>query len=213
MGESTPSKGGEAMSAQTVDEPLVEPERFERLPYAQDWTVADLDRLPEDGHRYELIDGVVQVSPSPSHKHQVIGNRLWRLLEDASLPGFQVTTAVGVTVTDDRYLIPDVLVVRGDHVRPGDFQAEEVRLAVEVVSKSTRSMDRWHKPHLYAAGGIPVYWRIELDPLHLIAYELDTTGAAGEETEYVEVARVEAGQRFRTETPFALEFDPAELLP
>ncbi len=201
------------MSAQTVEEPLVEPERFERLPYAQDWTVADLARLPEDGHRYELIDGVVQVSPSPSHAHQVVGNRLWRLLEDASPPEMQATTAVGVTILDDRYLIPDVLVVRGDQVRDGDFQADEVLLAVEVVSKSTRSMDRWHKPHLYAAGGIPTYWRIELEPLHLIAYDLDPTGAAGEEREYVEVARVEAGQRFRAEKPFTVEFDPAELLP
>ena len=201
------------MSAQTIEEPLVEPERFERLPYAQDWTVADLDRLPEDGHRYELIDGVVHVSPSPSHKHQEVGNVLWSVLRAAAPPGLGVTTAVGVTIADDRYLIPDVLVVRGDHVRDGDFEAGEVLLAVEVVSKSTRSMDRWHKPHLYAAGAIPSYWRIELEPLHLIAYELDTTGAAGEEAEYVEVARVDAGQRFRTDTPFAVDFDPAELLP
>jgi Uma2 family endonuclease len=201
------------MSAQTIDEPLVEPERFERLPYAQDWTVADLDQLPEDGHRYELIDGVVQVSPSPSDEHQEVGNVLWSVLRAVVPPGFRVTTAVGVTISDDRYLIPDVLVVRGDHVREGDFEADEVLLAVEVVSKSTRSMDRWHKPHLYAAGGIPAYWRIELDPLHLIAYELDTTGASGEEAEYVEVARVEAGQRFRAEKPFAVEFDPADLLP
>ncbi len=201
------------MSAQPAEEPLIEPERFERLPYAQGWSVADLDRLPEDGHRYELIDGVVQVSPSPSHKHQVIGNRLLRLLEDASPSGFQVTTAVGVTIADDRYLIPDVLVVRGDHVRESDFQAEEVLLAVEVVSKSTRSMDRWHKPHLYAAGGIPAYWRIELDPLQVVAYELDTTGTAGEDAEYVEVARVQAGELFRAERPFAVEFDPAGLLP
>jgi len=69
-------------------------------------------------------------------------------------------------------------------------------------------MDRWHKPHLYAAAGIPSYWRLELDPLHLVAYRLDAgTG------EYIEVARVEAGQRFVAVEPFPVEFDPAELLP
>lgn len=212
MEESTPSKGGEAMSAQTIEEPLVEPERFERLPYAQGWTVADLDKLPEDGHRYELIDGVVQVSPSPSDEHQEVGNVLWSVLRAVAPPGLRVTTAVGVAISDDRYLIPDVLVVRGDHVRPGGFKADEVLLAVEVVSKSTRSMDRWHKPHLYAAGGIPAYWRIELDPLHLVAYRLDLSAGEAGEGEYVEVAHVEAGTQFRVSEPFPVEFDPADLL-
>jgi Uma2 family endonuclease len=200
------------MSAQPIEEPLIEPERFERLPFAQGWTVADLERLPEDGHRYELIDGVVHVSPSRSDEHQEVGNLLWSVLRAAAPPGVRVTTAVGVTVTDDRYLIPDVLVVRGDEVRRGDFQAAEVLLAVEVVSKSTRSIDRWHKPHLYASAGIPLYWRIELDPLHVVAYRLDTSAGEPGEGEYVETARVDGGGRFRTEQPFAVEFDPAELL-
>ena len=187
---------------------------IERLPFAQGWTVADLDRLPEDGHRYELIDGVVHVTPSPSDEHQEAGNVLWALLRAAVPPGLRVTTAVGVIVAADTFLIPDVLIVRGDKPRKrGAFPAEEVLLAIEVVSRSTRSMDRWHKPHLYAQAGIRSYWRLELDPLHLVAYRLDASAGESGEGEYVQVARVEAGQRFVATEPFPVEFDPAALLP
>ncbi|MEU4621756.1 hypothetical protein AB0G04_17500 [Actinoplanes sp. NPDC023801] len=42
------------------------------IPPADGWTVADLDALPEDGVRRELIDGVLHVSPSPSPAHQAL---------------------------------------------------------------------------------------------------------------------------------------------
>lgn len=185
--------------------------RLEKLAYAQGWTVSDLGAIPEDGRWYELVYGVVRARPTPDHEHQAAVMALWAALRAAVPPGMRVTTAVGVAIGDDRYLIPDVLVLRGDHVRHGDFTADEVLLAVEVVSKSTRSTDRWHKPHLYASAGIPSYWRLELDPLHLVAYRLETAGESGE-GEYVEVARVAAGSRFRADYPFAVEFDAAALL-
>jgi len=132
-------------------------ESIEKVAYAQGWTVADLDRIPEDNHRYELIDGVVHVTPSPSDEHQEAGNVLWALLRAAVPSGLRVTTAVGVVIAPDTFLIPDVLVVHGDKPsKRGDFPAEEVLLAVEVVSRSTGSMDRWHKPHLLRAGRHPV---------------------------------------------------------
>ena len=188
-------------------------ESIERVPYAEGWTVGDLDRLPEDHHRYELIDGVLHVTPSPSDEHQEVGNMLWALLRAAAPPGLRATTGVGVVVAPDGFLIPDVLVVRGDRPRKrGDFPAADVLLAVEVVSRSTRSMDRWHKPHLYSAAGVRSYWRIELDPLHLVAYRLGVTADAGQ-AEYIEIARVGAGARFTTTEPFPIEFDPASLLP
>lgn len=46
-------------------------------------TRADLDAMPDDGRRYELIDGVLIVSPSPLHRHQRTAGRLYILLEDA----------------------------------------------------------------------------------------------------------------------------------
>ena len=189
-------------------------ESIEKVAYAQGWTVADLDRIPEDNHRYELIDGVVHVTPSPSDEHQEAGNVLWALLRAAVPSGLRVTTAVGVVIAPDTFLIPDVLVVHGDKPsKRGDFPAEEVLLAVEVVSRSTGSMDRWHKPHLYAQAGIRSYWRLELEPLHLVAYRLDASGGESGEREYVQLARVEAGQRFVATEPFPVEFDPAALLP
>ena len=52
------------------------------LPWGRSLTVADLDLMPDDGHRYELIDGVLLVSPAPSTLHQHLVLRLARILED-----------------------------------------------------------------------------------------------------------------------------------
>jgi Uma2 family endonuclease len=178
----------------------------EHVSYGQGWTVADLDRIQEDGHRYELIDGVVHVSPSPTDEHQEAAGVLWMRLRSMAPPGFRATQGVGVITAPDGFLIPDVLVVRGDQVRKrGNFPAAEVVLAVEVVSPSTRSIDRWHKPKLYAAAGIPFFWRVELDPLHAVAYQLAGDG------DYAEVTRAEAGNLLRLSEPFGVEFDPADL--
>jgi Uma2 family endonuclease len=53
------------------------------------------------------------------------------------------------------------------------FTAEQVVIAVEVVSPGTRKRDRFEKPGLYADSGIPYYWRVEKDPrVHVYAYGL-----------------------------------------
>ncbi len=45
----------------------------------RDWTWADLERLPErDGHRYEIIDGSLHVSASPTPRHQLVASRTAR---------------------------------------------------------------------------------------------------------------------------------------
>ena len=52
------------------------------------YTLADLERFPDDGNRYELLDGVLIVTPSPSNAHQIIVNRLqFRLTQATMLPG------------------------------------------------------------------------------------------------------------------------------
>src|SRR3954463_6139910 len=46
------------------------------------WTVADRDALPDDGNRYEVIDGELFVTPAPAWRHQDAAFRLHRLLDD-----------------------------------------------------------------------------------------------------------------------------------
>jgi Uma2 family endonuclease len=149
------------------------------LPPADGWTVDDLDALPEDGVRRELLDGVLLVSPSPTDVHQIIAMRLGVALEDSCPPEFQVTQGVEVRINPRRAFIPDVLVAtdaaalrRGRHYAP-----HEVVLAVEIVSPTSVSMDRITKPALYATAGIPFYWRVEMDGgLEVHTYKIDPAG-------------------------------------
>ena len=133
------------------------------FPRAAGWTTEDLDDLPEDGLRRELLDGVLLVSPSPTDIHQIIAMRLGVALEESCPADLQVTQGVEIRMNSTRSFIPDVLVAtdeaaqrRGRYYNPG-----EVMLAIEIVSPSSVSMDRVLKPSLYAAAGIPYYWRIE----------------------------------------------------
>lgn len=142
------------------------------------WTTDDLDSLPEDGLRRELLDGVLFVPPSPTNIHQIIAARLVVLLEETCPDDLQATQAVEVRLSARRSFIPDVLVItdaaaqRRDHC----YTPQEVVLAVEIVSPTSQSMDRVMKPALYAKAGIPYYWAIETDGGIVVhTYKLDFT--------------------------------------
>jgi Uma2 family endonuclease len=107
------------------------------LPHGRPLTRADLDRMPDDGHRYELVDGVLVVSPSPKRLHQRAVYRLWQLLNHACTPEFEVVGApFDVVLAEDTVLIPDVLVARRTDLTDKDLPAAPA-LVVEVLSPST----------------------------------------------------------------------------
>jgi Uma2 family endonuclease len=146
------------------------------MPHAHIWTTDDLDGLPDDGVRRELLDGVLLVSPSPTDVHQIVAGRLMVALEDSCPPEFQVTQGVEVRLSTRRSFIPDVLVATEEAARRRSriYAPHEVMLAVEIVSPSSVSMDRITKPALYAAAGIPHYWIVDTEPsLSVQAYRLD----------------------------------------
>jgi Uma2 family endonuclease len=146
------------------------------VPPADGWTTEDLDTLPEDGVRRELLDGVLHVHPSPSSVHQVIAMRLGVALEQTCPDHLFVSQANDVQISSRRLLNPDVLVTTfaAAERRSGKFAAEEVVLAVEIVSPRSQSMDRVMKPALYAKAGIPFYWMIEIDGgLAVHTYQLE----------------------------------------
>ena len=82
------------------------------LPYGRPLTREDLQGLPEDdGHRYELIDGVLIVSPAPRFLHQVVVGNLHLLLREACLPDLQVLLApFAVALAEAIELQPDLRV-------------------------------------------------------------------------------------------------------
>lgn len=146
------------------------------VPPADGWTVDDLDALPDDGVRRELIDGALHVSPSPTSVHQVIAMRLGVTLERTCPDHLFVSQSNDVQLSPRRLFIPDVLVTTFEAARRrgGSFMADEVLLAVEIVSPGSQSMDRVLKPALYAKAGIPNYWLIETDgDITVHTYRLD----------------------------------------
>ncbi len=178
------------------------------VPPPQGWTIADLERLPENGLRYELVDGVLTVMAPAQARHNHAQRRLANLLEEAAPAALHIVENIGIALANDQCPVPDVAVLR--HVSPDDargvFPAALAELVVEVVSPSTRATDRFRKPAQYALAGIPVYLRVELDPPHVVAYEIGADGL------YVETARAEPGQELRLARPFPVAFDPAVLL-
>lgn len=135
----------------------------EAFPPPGGWTTDDLDELPEDGHRRELIDGVLIMPPTPSSTHQTIAMRLGVALEATCPAHLNITQAVEVRVNRRRSLVPDVLVTTFDAAvsGPAKFAPSDVVLVVEIVSPGSQTLDRFTKPALYAEAGIPFYWRIE----------------------------------------------------
>ncbi|MFI6779643.1 Uma2 family endonuclease [Micromonospora sp. NPDC050276] len=136
-------------------------------------TIEDVLALPDDAPRVELRDGVLVVVPSPTFGHQNIGNLLWMWLRQYAPVELTPATAVGVAINYRNSLEPDVVLLkRPVAVDHHYFEAEQVVLAVEVVSPGTRRRDRLEKPADYADAGIRHYWRIEQNPVHVYAYDL-----------------------------------------
>ena len=138
------------------------------------YTLEDVLLLPDDAPRVELRDGVMVVVPSPTYDHQDIAGLLWIWLRQRAPRGLRASCATGVALSLDNTFEPDVLLVDADIDGSRHYTiAERVTLVVEVVSPGTRKRDRLEKPAAYAAAGIPYYWRIEQDPLHVYAYALN----------------------------------------
>ena len=139
-----------------------------------DYTVEDILLLPDDAPRCELTDGVITTVPQPTLGHQWIAASLRQWLHE-HLPTSACEPAVrlGVIMSHRDTLEPDVVLlrgpIRGDHHY---FDPAQVLIAVEIVSPGTRRRDRLEKPAVYAAAGVPHFWRVETDPVHVHAYDL-----------------------------------------
>jgi Uma2 family endonuclease len=155
------------------DEQMGEP--VSALDFAGPWTVEDLAQVEDDLHKYEIIDGSLLVNPSPTNLHQGIRSRLFRLLVRHASRQWDVLHEPALRIADG-CLVPDLGVVRGGiPTPPGEigYDGPDVALVVEVVSPSSRSMDRVLKPMHYAAAGVPWYWRVETDQdVEVIASQL-----------------------------------------
>jgi len=170
------------------------------------FTVAELDRMPDDGHRYELLDGVLVVSPRPTPAHQVVAFTLASILDRAPPPEWQVVPEPAVMVSHDTEFAADIVVVARDQLS-GTKITRPPNLAVKVRSPSTALIDLNLKKAAYERFGVPSYWVVIPDQSRpeLIAFELC-------DGRYEEAARVSGDKVFATHRPFGVEVAPARLV-
>lgn len=176
------------------------------LPQSRPLTALDLDTLREveDGHRYELIDGSLIVTPAPVPRHQVVAFALARRLHEAVPAHLQVLMAhVDVRIDDMTVLQPDILVVARRDV--GDRFVQHPVLAVEVLSPSTRTIDLTLKKARYERAGCTSYWVVDPKVPSLTSWEL-------REGSYQLVADATEPAHVTLTRPFAVQVRLADLL-
>jgi Uma2 family endonuclease len=175
------------------------------LPWGAVLTEDDLAAMPDDGHRYELLDGTLLVTPAPNESHQTCVTSLVVLLRTARPPGRKVLVApFDVRLSRITVLEPDVLVADKASMTPARLEGPPL-LAVEVLAPSTRRIDLGTKRLAYEAAGVPAYWLVDPDVPSLTVLELD----AGR---YVERATVAGDEAFHATLPFPVTVIPARLL-
>jgi Uma2 family endonuclease len=148
-----------------------------RMEATRIWTYDDLARLPDDGKRYEILDGDLIVSPSPSRAHAAAVSRLWsafmRELYTRRIAHVFVAP-FDVIFSRERVVVPDILVIRRerqDIVKDRGVEGPP-DLAIEVMS-SRPALDRVRKFELYAAEGIAEYWLVDPVGKTIEVYVLD----------------------------------------
>jgi Uma2 family endonuclease len=171
------------------------------------WTEPDLHLFPPDGHRYEIIDGSLHVTPPLDGPHESVVRALVTTLRGAAPAGWWVCDRLGIE-TGTSNLIPDVTVLRPHSSGAIWTDPADVALVVEVETPASRRYDRLLKPTLYADAGIPDYWRIEPGPdgpvVHL--YRLDRAGA------YTHARTVPGDGLINVEVPYPVRLAPGTLL-
>lgn len=178
----------------------------ERGSHPRRMTVPQLHDLPDDGNRYELIDGVLFVTLAPAPRHQQIAAQLSIRLEAARPPDLVVLPApVAVYVDQKTEVQPDVIVAPFEDFTDKNLPAPPL-LAVEVLSPSTAIRDLNIKRNKYERIGVSSYWVI--DPLEssLIAFELHDGGR------YQMVAMVAGDEPFEATEPFPVRIVVSDLL-
>jgi Uma2 family endonuclease len=139
-----------------------------RAPTIQVKTYDDLQAMPDDGNRYELIHGEIVMSPAPKPKHQaVIGNLYVRLREHltAQRMGMALFSPVDVRLSPHSVVEPAIVVMLRKNVgRIGEELVDgPPDVVVEVLSPSNRAQDLVRKAALYAEHGVPEYWIVDLE--------------------------------------------------
>ena len=142
------------------------------------WTFDDYARLPDNGFRYEVIDGALVMSPAPLVRHQTTFRQLFKHLVrhvERRRLGEVWSAPIDVVLGDRATPVqPDIVFVARErlHIVGRERIEGAPDLVVEILSRSTAARDRGLKFDLYAASGVREYWLADPDERTLEVYVL-----------------------------------------
>jgi Uma2 family endonuclease len=188
------------------------------------FTWADLQTLPDDRFRWELVDGQLLVTPGPLPRHQIVVLHLAERLLVACPGDLQVLPSpCDWVVTPTTVFQPDLMIVRKDQLDLDEPFTGTPLLVVEVSSPSTAATDQTLKRQQYGEHGVAAYWLI--DPGGPTGGRPDGSTSCGaaprlpsltafrlREGAYVEEASVSGGDAHDADFPFPVIVVPGRLV-
>ena len=159
---------------------------------AMRWTSHDLDLLPDDGKRYEIVDGELYMSRQPHWHHQFVANQIWELLQHWSreTKAGMANSAPGVIFAEDDDVAPDVVWISRKRlakaIQPDGKLHAAPELVVEILSPGSvnAARDREAKLKLYSRHGILEYWIVNWQERYLEVYRRENAALKLQSTLY-----------------------------
>jgi Uma2 family endonuclease len=130
------------------------------------WTLEMVRALPDDGKRYEVLDGTLLVSPAPSYRHQIAVGMLYEILAPYTRKhgvGRTLMSPADIELSPVRMVQPDLFVVPAEIEATAWNDITHLLLTAEVISPSTARWDRFDKRKGYQEKQVPQYWLVDLD--------------------------------------------------
>lgn len=145
------------------------------------FTYADYKELPEDGYRYEILNGDLVREPSPRPMHQIISGNLFATLRQFALEhrlGLVLDAPVDVVLSEVNVLEPDLIFIPRDETAllTEENIAGAPTLVVEILSPSTRKRDLTVKRRIYESFRVKEYWLVDPDSRTINVLALTETG-------------------------------------
>jgi hypothetical protein len=213
MGDNGPAGGVERSREMALMADVAPTSWFPEVEPGGGWTVESLARFPDDGLRYEIIDGSLHVSPPPVVVHRHYVDWLRDALKTSMPADLACLENVGVVLPAPRttMFVPDLTAFRcavaGRFAdRRSNIDAAEVVLVVEVMSPGSATMDRVVKPAGCAAAGIPFFLRLEPAPAGPTVYVHRRHGDG-----YARIHEVRPGEAVTLSDPWPIRIAPPPL--
>ncbi|MEM7793835.1 MAG: Uma2 family endonuclease [Cyanobacteria bacterium P01_C01_bin.118] len=167
------------------------------------WTIDDLEGLPENGNRYEIIDGELYTPRAPHVDHQDVAGAIYAELRSWSKQSGlgRATFGPGVIFSSTDAVIPDVVWVSNEQAKlllddSGHFTgAPEIVIEVLSQTQKDKERDRKTKLKLYSNQGVVEYWIFD------------------RELNLIEIYRREVGQLVKAMTIYAADMLTSPILP